>query len=323
MQFRRALLTATTCIAFALSAIAATAEPYTLPDGREVTALDIFQECEVCPEMVVLPMGSFLFGAPIEQTLDTPRLLKLKPGQKPGRPQEGPEHKVIIDIPIAMGRNEVTREEWLACVDDGGCSHTPSSKIDRKGGAIYADDPRHPVMDVSYLDTLEYTAWLNSKIGADVYRLPTEVEWEYAAQAGTNTKFAQGDTLTSDQARFLVSVKVNGRWVTIPKGGGMPVLVDDLDAANAWGLRHMSGNVFERTMSCITQRHLGLETSRIYLDAFNQVKSCDRVVKGGAYPAHAEYARPASRGASSEGGRSSMIGFRIVRELGEKNANLR
>jgi hypothetical protein len=59
--------------------------------------------------MVVLPMGDFLFGAPIEQTLDTPRILKLKPGEKPGRPQEGPEHKVIIDIPIAMVRNEVTR----------------------------------------------------------------------------------------------------------------------------------------------------------------------------------------------------------------------
>lgn len=323
MQFRRALLTATTCTAFTLSAIAATAEPYTLPDGREVAALDIFQECDVCPEMIVLPMGSFLFGAPIEQTVDTPRILKLKPGEQPGRPQEGPEHKVIIDIPIAMGRNEVTREEWLACVDDGGCFHTPSSKIDRKGGAIYADDPRHPVVYVSYLDTLEYAAWLNSKVGADVYRLPTEAEWEYAAQAGTNTKFAQGDTLSPEQARFTVFMKENGETVTIPRRGGTPVLVDDLDAANAWGLRHMSGNVFERTMSCRSKRHLGLETSRIYLDAFNQIKSCDRVVKGGGYRVHVEFARPASRGSTSAEARTSMFGIRIVRELGEKNANLR
>lgn len=109
-----------------------------------------------------------------------------------GMEQEGPAHEVIIDIPIAMGCNKVTRAEWLACVDDGSCSHTPDPRIRKfEGGYYYSDDPRHPVIDVSYLDAQEYVAWLNQKTGTNAYRLPTEAEWEYAARAGTRGRFAR------------------------------------------------------------------------------------------------------------------------------------
>lgn len=66
-----------------------------------------------------------------------------------------------------MGRNEVTRAEWLACVEAGGCAHTPNPSIRILGGFVYADDPRSPVIDVSYFDVLEYIAWLNQITGTD------------------------------------------------------------------------------------------------------------------------------------------------------------
>ncbi|WP_040818464.1 formylglycine-generating enzyme family protein [Litoreibacter arenae] len=297
---------------------AATAkEPLILSDDLVVAPLDAFQECDVCPEMIVLPMGSFVMGAPLEQS-EAIYLLwnKPKPGEPLGMLTEGPEHKVIIDIPIAMGRNEVTREEWLACVAENGCSHLPDPRILKFGGGYYyADDPRHPVFDVSYFDMLEYITWLNRKAGADVYRLPTEAEWEYAARAGTNSKFAQGDSLTTDQANVGVFRRIDGRSKADPDNRKTPVIVDELDAANAWGLRHLAGNLRERTMSCWSERHLGLSKSSDYLAAANEVDNCRRVAKGGTYQSSAEYARPANRGAGSETYRSRRTGFRIVREM--------
>ena len=283
---------------------------------HDIAPLEMFQECADCPEMVVLPMGSFTMGAPLEESAAAFRLLrKPEPGVPVGWPQEGPEHEVTIDIPIAMGRNEVTYAEFLACVEDGGCAHTPDPDIRTLSGFIYADDPRHPVIDVSYLDVLEYVAWLNRITDTNAYRLPTEAEWEYGAYGGADTKFGQGDSLTTDQANFGVFHHRDGGSFPDRNNRRMPVPVDMLDAANAWGLRHMAGNVLEKTMSCLAQRHLGLPTSSAYLADAQQADSCNHVVKGGMYGASVEYARPANRGIEKESTRSRSVGFRIVREV--------
>ena len=285
-------------------------------NGHGLAPLEMFQECAVCPEMIVLPMGSFIMGAPLEKSAYIWLLWKKpEPGVQPGIPAEGPEHEVIIDIPIAMGRNEVTYAEFMACVDDGGCSHTPNQGVQTLHRIIYADDPRSPVIDVSYLDMLEYVAWLNRITGTDAYRLPTEAEWEYAAYGGADTKFGQGDSLTTEQANFTVFHRQGDMLVADLNRYLMPVPVDMLDAANAWGLRHMAGNVLEITMSCWSDRHLGLPTSNAYLTGAQQADSCKRVVKGGSYGSDVEYARPANRGRGEEANRSPSVGFRIVREM--------
>jgi len=298
-----------------------------LTDGHAVAPLEVFQDCTECPEMIVLPMGSFVMGAPLEESKQVYLFWHHpKPDGEPmGMEQEGPEHEVIIDLPIAMGRNEVTRAEWLACVKDGGCSHVPDPRIVTMKGYIRADDPRSPVIDVSYLDMLEYVAWLNRKTGTNAYRLPTEAEWEYAARAGTQTRFAQGDTLTLDQANIAIFRHADGseyvfrskseRYYSDPNNRRKPVPVDMLDAANAWGLRHMAGNVLERTMSCRSKRHLGLSTSSAYLAKALNVGDCPRVGKGGSYGSSREYARPANRGSGLETSRSPSVGFRVVKEM--------
>lgn len=297
---------------------------YVLSDGTEVEPLEMFQECDVCPEMIVLPLGEFLMGGPPGESKQNVKFdeagnwIRVTPENPYIAFQEGPVHKVTIDMPVAMGRNEITYDQWMTCVNDGGCGgHEPQDFIRLPKSQRAKIIGKHPVITVSYLDAVSYTDWLNSKVGMDVYRLPTEAEWEYAARAGTQTPFAQGEEVTTDQVNFL------GRATEIMLGEdrpdlvsrGTPVPVDTLDAANAWGLRHMSGNVVEITMSCWTDRYEGWETSSIYLKKAREPNCERRVSRGGAYPAAMDSSRVAGRGSGLETARSSLAGFRIVREL--------
>lgn len=314
-------------VATLLTLLATTTQAqYVLKDESEVAALDMFQECDVCPEMIVLPLGDFLMGGPIGDSINglvmlDGKLTMVEAGHPAIGSDERPLHRVVIDIPIAMGRNEVTHDQWMACVDDGGCDgYVPSDTVlsinkarERVETTVRGS---HPVINVSYLDAQAYVAWLNEKVGVDAYRLPTEAEWEYAARSGTQTRFAQGDELTSDQANFLGSGTEQLTGVARPDllSRRVPVPVDDLDAANDWGLRHMSGNVIEQTRSCYTSEYAGWSTSSEWLRQ-SMVGSCKRVFRGGGYSTAMDFTRVASRGSGNENYRSTASGFRIVRKM--------
>jgi formylglycine-generating enzyme required for sulfatase activity len=216
----------------------------------------------------------------------------------------------------------------MACVEDGECSHTPDHRVLVFKKGYVPLGPDHPVINVSYLDALEYVAWLNGRVGAEVYRLPTEAEWEYAARAGTQTRFAQGDELTADQANFSRTateyLRQLPKRVELPHltNRRMPVSVHELDAANAWGLRHMSGNVLEVTMSCWTDEHLGLASDSAYLRLARSQTECQpRVGKGGSFAFAMDLLRLAARIRPLETRRDDQLGFRIIREMkkGERN----
>lgn len=300
---------------------------YRLANGRPVTTLKAFQDCDRCPEMIVMPPGAFMMGAVPGESRN--------PFDKEGKkirgpdeiniiPNEHPRHRVEMDIPYAIARNETTHAEWMACVDDGGCTYEPDHRVLMPGGGYKTLGPDHPVINVSYLDAQEYVAWLNLKTGENVYRLPTEAEWEYAARAGTETPFAQGEELTADQANFSRKATENllGRGkhpgVSLPElvDRYSPVPVHELDAANGWGVRHMSGNVFEWTLSCWSEEHLGLSSDSAYLADADMKGSCQRVAKGGAYNFAMDVLRPAARVRPTEDTRRPFQGFRVVRELG-------
>jgi formylglycine-generating enzyme required for sulfatase activity len=172
--------------------------------------LEVFRDCDVCPEMIELPLGEFVMGASDDEFR---RNLVWRDGAHhratPEYPfvktDEGPQHRATVDIQVSIGRTEVTYDEWMACVNAGGCGgYIPQSDvyIDGGGGATYKVTGNHPVLHISYRDGLSYIDWLNEVYGAKVYRLPTEAEWEYTARAGTTTRFAQGNEITTGQANF-------------------------------------------------------------------------------------------------------------------------
>ncbi len=160
-------------------------------------------------EMVGIPGGEFLMGSPDKEN---------------GNDNEKPQHLVTVP-PFYLGRVPVTQAQWkfVASLD----------RIDRNLGQGWGDD--FPVERVSWEDATEFCARLSAHTGR-AYRLPTEAEWEYACRAGTTTPFHFGETLNTRVAHYNVR---KGRHYE------RPTPVGSLNAANAWGLFDMHGNVWE------------------------------------------------------------------------------
>ena len=129
---------------------------------------EVFRDCDGtwCPEMVVVPAGSFVMGSPA--------------GETDRNSNEDPRHRVTMANRFAVGVYEVTFEEWDACRRGGGCSHNPHDRGWGRG--------KRPVIDVSWADAQAYVKWLSRETGKE-YRLLSESEWEYVARAGTTGRF--------------------------------------------------------------------------------------------------------------------------------------
>jgi formylglycine-generating enzyme required for sulfatase activity len=196
----------------------------TVSEEMRLTPGNEFQECSLCPRMIVVPAGKFVMGAPIEE----------------GRyVTEQPLHEVTIARPLAVGKFELTFAEWDACTADGGCKRNPSDKGWGRG--------RHPVMLVSWNDAQEYVVWLARKT-TKKYRLLTEAEWEYVARAGTKTAYHFGDSITKMQANF--------DWAR-----DRPAEVGSYPA-NQFGLHDVHGNVSEWVEDCLINNY-GLADRRL------------------------------------------------------------
>lgn len=169
-----------------------------------------FRDCPDCPEMVVIPAGSYTMGSPASELgHDSFSEIQLQ--------LEGSLRVVSIQQ-FAAGKFNITRGQWAAFVSatnraiTGGCRwsglpRTPGSKLwDPNPEATwknhgYVQDDNHPVVCVTWNDAQDYVQWLSRKTGAN-YRLLTEAEWEYAARAGTSTPYPWGSTASHEYANY-------------------------------------------------------------------------------------------------------------------------
>lgn len=228
-----------------------------------------FRDCDACPLMLNVSGGTFMMGAPDDEL---------------GRNAwEGPQRKVAM-APFAIGINEVTFEEWDACVADGGCTkYTPKDAGQGRG--------KQPVVNVSWKDAAAYATWLSKKTKR-AYRLPTEAEWEYAGRAETTTPFWWG---------ALNDVTKNAT--------GKSALAVDALPANAWGLTGVTGNVREWVQDCYvnTFAKAPLDSRSVEI-----AKCAQRVVRGGSFADTIESLRIAARTRLDPAKRDTRTGFRIA-----------
>ena len=236
-----------------------------------------FRDCAECPEMVVIPAGSFRMG-------------DLNGG---GDSNEKPVHTVTIPRPFAVGKYEVTFNQWEACYTPGGCSHRPKDKG-------WGRDNR-PAIYVSWDDAKEYVSWLSGKTGKQ-YRLLAEAEWEYVARAGTSTKWSCGSNESC--VGSVAWYSGNSGKKTHPVGG---------KNANAFGLHDMLGNVWEWVADC---GHVSYKGAPSDGDAWTSGGDCsERVLRGGSLSLRPRVLRSALRTMTVIFKRHRNIGFRVARDL--------
>lgn len=234
------------------------------------------------PEMVALPGGKFSMGS--EET-----------------GIEKPVHTVVIAHPFAIGRFEVTFDDWDACIADSGCHYKPDDNV---GMFIltWKGRGKQPVINVSWNDVKQYLTWLSKKTGK-TYRLLTEAEWEYAARAGTAGRYFFGDA-PEELSKYAWS-SANSERRAHPVGELTP---------SPNGLYDMYGNVSEWVQDCWHTTFDGAPINGNVAWTTNCVGS-SRVKRGGFFYENASSLRSSSRGQGGEAVRMMAIGFRIARDF--------
>ena len=231
------------------------------------------------PQMVVLPAGNFRMGCLSNDDVC--------------RDYEKPVHEVRIARPFAVSVYEVTFEEY-----DRFTASTGRGRADDEGWGR----GRRPVINVSWLDAQAYVSWLSEQTGAE-YRLLSESEWEYAARAGSSTKYSWGDEIGRNRAN-CGGDRCGDQWeYTAPVGSFEP---------NGFGLYDMHGNVWEWVADCWNKDYQGAPTDG---SAWTWSDCENRVLRGGSWSSSPGYLRSASRLRSSTVFRYYFLGFRVVRTL--------
>jgi formylglycine-generating enzyme required for sulfatase activity len=233
------------------------------------------RDCAACPIMVPVSAGSFSMGSGTDD------------------PSEKPVHHVTIAAPFAIGKYEVTVEQWNACVAANACQKaTPESNTNKAA----------PARDLSWDDAQQYVKWL-TKITGKPYRLPTEAEWEYADRGGTTTAYWWGDQMRKGNANCK---DCGDPWHKEgPESAGS-------FAPNPLGLYDMNGSVWEWTADCWHNNYQGAPADGHAWDT----PGCDmRVIRGGSWREGGSYMLSATRFKYSAGVRQSQDGFRVVKDL--------
>ena len=295
----------------------------------------VLRDCPECPEMVVIPAGSFTMGSSAEEK----SWAASHGGSMEAVADEAPQH--LVSLPsFALGKYDVTRGEYAAFVREtryppgDGCGRGRAIFKWEKDAKLNWENPgqtqtdRDPVVCVSWQDARAYIAWLNRKTDRGAasangpYRLPSEAEWEYAARAGTTTKFYWGDDDSAAPVHAWFNANsgcqnISGLFCqhgwTHSVGSKPP---------NAFGLYDMTGNVWQWTEDCYDNSYADIPTDGRANEApSNDPKAkdgqgnCLRVDRGGSWMFPAWLLRPATRERNPTDYRNDIMGFRVARTL--------
>lgn len=331
---------------FLVLALAAAGAPAA---GQVPAAGSAFRDCADCPEMVVVPGGSFRMGSPRERALTD---------------FEGPRHEVRIASAFAVARFEISRAQYGAFVRETGHAafqgqgcvvlrHEDLQWIEdgardwRNPGFEQGDD--HPAVCVSWDDAKAYADWMAKKTGKP-YRLLSEAEWEYAALAGARGVRPWGEDEKAACAHANVwdetYEKVRGLPIRADRSQGTgtgPQVRDRVSnpfkgkqlkewyleshwcadaylftapagkySANAFALHDMIGNAWEWVEDCLNATYTGAPEDGSAWQAGN----CEmRVLRGGSWSSVPADARAVQRIFRPKPARRADMGFRIARAL--------
>jgi formylglycine-generating enzyme required for sulfatase activity len=250
----------------------------TQPVAKRLQPGQVIKDCDVCPELVVIPGGQFLMGDD----------WSAYEGEKPA-------HRVTV-AGFLLGKVEVTQEQWRALMGSN-----PSYFKDCGDTC--------PVEQVSWQDVQTYLKKLSEKSGQQ-YRLPSEAEWEYAARADTTTAYPWGQQASHEQANYgkeeccVGLASGRDKWINTAPVGSFP--------ANQFGLYDMHGNVAEWVEDCFHDSYQGAPS-----DGWVWAQGCNsesrRVLRGGTFDYSPYYIRSAYRFPIAPTFRSYSVGVRVAR----------
>ena len=279
---------------------------------------EVFRDCPRCPELVVIPAGEFVMGSSKEDI-----------NNGLGAANEAPQHMVFIKRPLAVGRFEVTRDEFETFVHASGykigdrCytleSNTPRERADRSfRNPGYVQTGVHPVVCVNWRDAKAYVEWLSQSTGK-TYRLLSEGEWEYVARAGSLLPYGFGKDATevckfgngADQTAKLAMLPTDYAYMNCTDNYPYTAPVGSFKA-NAMGLFDLLGNVWEWTGDCFYDDYLTAPSD----GSARAGAGCQaRAVRGGSWFSTGKSLRPAVRAKATDNARYDDVGFRVARVL--------
>jgi formylglycine-generating enzyme required for sulfatase activity len=242
---------------------------------------------------------------------------------------EGSQRRIAIGRELAVGRFEVTRDQFQAFVEASG--YKPGDRcwtlefnepLERNSRSFrnpgYAQTGTHPAVCVSWRDARAYVDWLSNVTGKP-YRLLSEAEWEYVARAGISARYPSGSTAL-DLCAFGNGADQVARAAGIPSTWGYLACTDahvytapvGSFSANGFGLFDVTGNVWEWTQDC---HAASLENAPGDGTATSTGDCSKRTVRGGSWSAGAQKLRFPVRAGASADARYDDIGFRVARAL--------